>query len=1403
MNEAPASEKAFTYVGAFLTLVGAIGGLLEGTGKLFQYLPEFLKQWGAAGWGARWTIIGVAIVAGVWLLLRKRVARTSRLLQPKRFILRPDDPACLKGREEEVEDLVSSCEKSGLVFLEGESGTGKSSLVRAGVIPACESRQLLPVWIDLAGADWEKQLMIAVGRELWRKLNEEHRNLTEEQRRTLGLGLAAPRGDDVWLMLRRVEMSTGLKPLLIFDQFDDYQLTHRDRFRVSSGRVWIDDKQLRDANGFWRAVAQLVENSEVHMLVVTRADLGSGLDAVRFIKPKITRLTRVSQNLIAPLLDELSQPMREGGKTTPVIAEPESGWQQLKARLISDLAQDSMVLPIQLSVCLQALHRLAGLTVSEYERCGGSLGLERLHIERNIAEAAQAAGLTAAGLRTALMTLVDVTRGKTRSASLANMAAAYPSAESDETIQPRLVKALELLESRHLVRRVSGTEDGEEAWMLHHDFLSRGLAEADRWSNRWTRQLADHSRQFDTAGGFAGRWRALLTPFEQLQLWGARLTGKFRLGEYRSIAWVSLARFVPWAAVIAIVVFTYQLTSTRTLHERARTLANGIGRAPSLDTAEIKLLYQLADSPPRLRLATLETMLEDPEWAQLAARRPDFLLHATLQLDPAGKLRRQLDEEILRPQLSASGADGGQTGLALEWAMEAGLPLEFRQALAKKFLDRVQAELKQNSHSLGCEIVPEVVRRCHGRLGKDLESSLVNQLGRLMVAWGDFSFRRTPWLSDDTPWWVKEDVFSDLDPVIAETILTTILQQHSGDRFSFPAELLKAISRRLPASAVATAVKQISGASSPDPSRRWANAAALAILAGPKYDEATDVLLFSSIVNFVTEDSGRSRFDLPEDDLLAAMRALSDRIPPATIFEIIGPKFQEWKPTWAFVSGSPEWINSITEKFTSEQAAKLIAGEMALADKKMEPFRGEERLPELLVARLNSADFDTLLERAKKMLGILTESHMARALIPAFMTRDPAKVLEKLQTAVDFSVRRYGFSDSPSIRIDPKWAGYLPKERIRALAEKEIFAPSKNREEIVSAYAPFIPSLTTEQQQRLADLFRAELSERATDNLFFVYELPALLPSYVPYLSAPERREIGRKLLQRLAQESDQSGLESRGFSALVALKEDWESDWPQRIASFLTQGASFPSLTEDGEGAVELVAALLPKLDSATAKALVLKLTDSALEASSTFTSAAQKLLVLACDKLTQDDLRDVLMTTAGQCFERPWAFGPGQGQGKLEVYFYQPAKRLDPDHRKALAVSLVHKAGEMSDPPVEICTVLLEKLAVDMNGADREFIAEPLLSFLRKCAQNGEISLSVGIASVLQQASRAELVALLKEPTTVGELRKAVLQALEAKSEHRLDRDLWLFVDWIRSDKPPGWAELNLIDPPVWWKP
>ena len=173
MNVGFVSDRAAA--GKFV-MTSALAGLtvwsttLEQVQKLLEQLKKFGIPPQAAGWGLA---IALAVAAGYFLI--QSLAQRSVLAQPDRFRLNPEDGAHLKGRVDDIERLAKLCDQQPLVFMDGESGSGKSALLQAGLVPYLAEPRAIVLRCDLSGAPWDEGLTRVVAQALIRALNDDQR----------------------------------------------------------------------------------------------------------------------------------------------------------------------------------------------------------------------------------------------------------------------------------------------------------------------------------------------------------------------------------------------------------------------------------------------------------------------------------------------------------------------------------------------------------------------------------------------------------------------------------------------------------------------------------------------------------------------------------------------------------------------------------------------------------------------------------------------------------------------------------------------------------------------------------------------------------------------------------------------------------------------------------------------------------------------------------------------------------------------------------------------------------------------------------------------------------------------------------------------------------------------------
>jgi hypothetical protein len=620
-------EKAKAISGGVAALAGILAAVSQYNASLKALVDSLgpIAQFPAIVW---FLIAAILLIMGVFVL-RDGLTRRSCLMHPEALSLKTDEPRHLKGREEDLDRLSTHCNEYQQVYLVGESGAGKSALIQAGLCPALKAdRGLFPIYLNIWGEDWQKGPRFALIQELGE-------TFSEEERRALGL-TAPPEPEDLVSILEQFRAKLGRTPLLIFDQFDDYQTRHRSQFLAGRRRTWLSASRLIEANAFWLDIKQLIDNHAVHCLFATRTDAADGLESVRFVEPRVYPLDRLHAASVLPLLTDLTT-----NAENPIVFAPDRGWERLKGRLARDLSQDGAVLPVQMKIVLQGLASLGSLTVRDYERVGGLHGLEAAHIEWHVASTALHSGLTRVQVRTLLMSLADAETLKTVPRSTADLEKAIIA--GDETNTGRFEKAVEAalndLQMKEIIRKRLDPDTRQHVWSLDHDYLSRGVLEAERRANHWFASVQEGYGAFQDAGSSMWRkWRALLSPWQQMVLVSHRLRGRFRYSTLRSYAGWSLCRFVPYFLVLAAVSFGgfEVVRQQQASHDRleAKEIRDAIGFYEALSPTEKDHLWKLANSSDAVRDSFFKQALESSTTAEQFNRRADVAIQAAVGLNP-------------------------------------------------------------------------------------------------------------------------------------------------------------------------------------------------------------------------------------------------------------------------------------------------------------------------------------------------------------------------------------------------------------------------------------------------------------------------------------------------------------------------------------------------------------------------------------------------------------------------------------------------------------------------------------------------------------------------------------------------------------------------------------------------
>src|ERR1700686_3349093 len=203
------------------------------------------------------------------------------------------------GREDEVAELARRVQRKLLTVLFGQSGLGKTSILRAGLVPRLRSQGYCPVYIRVDYA-----------REAPEPAEQIKQAIARTARRTgewTQAGVASE-GESLWEFLHHRddmlvdESGTTLIPLLIFDQFEEiFTLAQSDEFgRAHAARFLADLADLVENRAPKSLEAKLdaddsmaerfdFARSDYRVLISLREDYLAPLEGLKGAMPSITQ----------------------------------------------------------------------------------------------------------------------------------------------------------------------------------------------------------------------------------------------------------------------------------------------------------------------------------------------------------------------------------------------------------------------------------------------------------------------------------------------------------------------------------------------------------------------------------------------------------------------------------------------------------------------------------------------------------------------------------------------------------------------------------------------------------------------------------------------------------------------------------------------------------------------------------------------------------------------------------------------------------------------------------------------------------------------------------------------------------------------------------------------------------
>jgi tetratricopeptide (TPR) repeat protein len=203
------------------------------------------------------------------------------------------------GREDEVAELARRVQRKLLTILFGQSGLGKTSILRAGIVPRLRPEGYCPVYVRI---DYSRESPPPA-----EQIKEAIFRATQATGAWTQAGVAA-RGESLWEFLHHrddvLQDGAGRKliPLLIFDQFEEiFTLAQSDEFGRRRSAQFIEDLADLVENRAPKALEERIERDEAaaekfdfaradyRILIALREDYLAHLEGLKRQMPSITQ----------------------------------------------------------------------------------------------------------------------------------------------------------------------------------------------------------------------------------------------------------------------------------------------------------------------------------------------------------------------------------------------------------------------------------------------------------------------------------------------------------------------------------------------------------------------------------------------------------------------------------------------------------------------------------------------------------------------------------------------------------------------------------------------------------------------------------------------------------------------------------------------------------------------------------------------------------------------------------------------------------------------------------------------------------------------------------------------------------------------------------------------------------
>ncbi|MDE2449682.1 MAG: hypothetical protein KGO22_11960 [Gammaproteobacteria bacterium] len=203
------------------------------------------------------------------------------------------------GREEEVAELARRVQRKLLTVLFGKSGLGKTSILRAGLVPRLRAHGFCPVYVRIAYSPDTPEPA--------EQIKEAIRRAADASGQWTQVGVAAA-GESLWEFLHhrddvlRDASSATIIPLLIFDQFEElFTLAQSDDFGRARAARFVEELADLVENRAPKALEAQLEQDEAaterfdftrgdyRVLISLREDYLAPLESLKRVMPSISQ----------------------------------------------------------------------------------------------------------------------------------------------------------------------------------------------------------------------------------------------------------------------------------------------------------------------------------------------------------------------------------------------------------------------------------------------------------------------------------------------------------------------------------------------------------------------------------------------------------------------------------------------------------------------------------------------------------------------------------------------------------------------------------------------------------------------------------------------------------------------------------------------------------------------------------------------------------------------------------------------------------------------------------------------------------------------------------------------------------------------------------------------------------